>query len=192
MLTRCSWCLGHELDQHYHDTEWGVPAYDDRYLFEMLTLEGAQAGLSWRTVLNKRENYRAALDNFNPTLIVDYDEAKLEALLQNAGLIRNKLKIRSLPRNARAFLDIQSAHGSFAAYIWQFVDGQPIINHYKNIEAAPASTPISDQMSKALKKQGFTFVGSTICYAYMQAVGMVNDHTTDCYRHEAVQQHAND
>ncbi|GAB4405481.1 MAG: DNA-3-methyladenine glycosylase I [Microscillaceae bacterium] len=180
---RCAWVGPDTLYQHYHDEEWGVPVHDDRHLFEMLVLEGAQAGLNWITVLRKREHYRAALDNFEPALVANYTEARLEALLQNPGLIRNKLKIKSLVQNAQAFLKIQDCHGSFSDWLWQYCEGQPIQNHFAHLHEVPAKTALSDRLSKALKKAGFNFVGSTICYAFMQAVGMVNDHTVDCFRH---------
>lgn len=181
--SRCQWCGDDPLYQQYHDQEWGVPLRDDQTLFEFLLLEGAQAGLSWITVLRKRENYRAALDQFDPEKIARYSPARIEKLLQNPGIIRNRLKIESTVRNARAYLNIKEKHDSFADYLWQFVDGQPIQNCWNSIKEVPASTPISDRMSKVLKKDGFNFVGSTICYAHMQATGMVNDHTVDCFRH---------
>jgi DNA-3-methyladenine glycosylase I len=167
----------------YHDTEWGIPVHDDRHLFEMLTLEGAQAGLSWITILRKRDNYRKAFDGFRPERIAQYDAKKLRALLGDAGIVRNRLKIASTVSNARAFLQVQKEFGSFDAYIWTFVGGKPLRNHWKTLRDIPAHTPESDAMSKDLKKRGFRFVGSTICYAFMQAVGMVNDHTADCFRH---------
>ena len=179
---RCSWCLKDQLYMDYHDHEWGIPVHDDRQLFEMLNLEGAQAGLSWYTVLVKRENYRIAFDNFEAKKIARYDEQKIEELLQNPGIIRNKLKVRGTVKNAQAFLQIQEEFGSFDHFIWQFVDYQPIINHPLSLSDVPASTSESDAMSKALKKRGFKFVGTTICYAYMQATGMVDDHIADCWR----------
>ena len=179
---RCTWCLNYGDFISYHDQEWGVPVYDDQHLFEMLILEGAQAGLNWLTVLKKREGYRLAFDNFDAEKIVGYDDRKLTELTQDARIIRNKLKIKSVVKNAKGFLSIQEAYGSFKDYIWQFVEGQSIINHFKTSAEVPATSPQSDAMSKALKKRGFSFVGSTICYAYMQGVGMVNDHTMDCYR----------
>ncbi len=179
---RCSWCTGSQLYRDYHDSEWGVPVYDDDLLFEMLMLEGAQAGLSWYTILQKRENYRQAYDQFDANKMVQYDEQKFAELLQNPGIIRNRLKVRSTVTNARAFLEVQTAYGSFSDYIWQFVDGEVIQNSFEDLQAVPVSTPESDAMSKDLKKRGFKFVGTTICYAYMQGVGMVNDHTTDCFR----------
>jgi DNA-3-methyladenine glycosylase I len=181
---RCDWARG-ELMIRYHDKEWGVPVHDDRKLFEFLILEGAQAGLSWETILNKRENYRAAFDSFDMQKIARYDRRKIAKLLKNPGLIRNRLKIDSAVKNARAFVRLQQEHGSFDKYIWQFVDGHARINSWKSRNQVPASTPQSDAMSKALKKEGFNFVGSTICYAFMQAVGMVNDHVVDCFRHDA-------
>jgi len=178
---RCSWAQS-ELSIRYHDNEWGVPVHDDRTLFEFLILEGAQAGLSWETILNKRENYRAAFDNFDPKLVSRYDRRKLAQLLKNPGIVRNRLKIASAVRNAKAFLQVQKEFGSFDCYIWQFVDGRPRINSWKAHDRLPARTAESDAMSKALKKRGFNFVGSTICYAFMQAVGMVDDHSLTCFR----------
>ncbi|MCU7818806.1 MAG: DNA-3-methyladenine glycosylase I [gamma proteobacterium symbiont of Lucinoma myriamae] len=185
MKHRCKWCGEDELYQHYHDTEWGVPSFNDQHLFEMLILEGAQAGLSWITVLKKRAHYQQVFDHFDAGKIAQYDEHKIALLLQDAGIIRNRLKVNSAVSNARLFLEIQSEYGSFADYIWQFVDGEPIVNHRKTLADIPVTTKESDRMSKELKKKGFKFVGSTICYAYMQAVGMVNDHTTDCFRYSA-------
>jgi DNA-3-methyladenine glycosylase I len=182
---RCAWAQG-ELMIRYHDEEWGVPAHDDNKLFEFLILEGAQAGLSWQTILNKRENYRAALDGFNPQLVAGYDRRKIAQLLKNPGIVRNRLKIASAVRNAQALLQVQKEFGSFDRYIWQFVDGRPRVNSWKSMSQVPARTAESDAMSKALKKQGFNFVGSTICYAFMQAVGMVNDHIVQCFRHGKV------
>lgn len=174
------------LMQQYHDTEWGVPKHDDRRLFEDIVLDGAQAGLSWRTILNKRENYRKAFDNFNAEKVARYNQQKIESLLKNEGIIRNRLKIESAIKNARAFLQAQEQFGSFDAYIWQFTDGKTIVNRRKSLKDIPATSKESDAMSKDLKKRGFTFVGSTICYAFMQAVGMVNDHTQNCFRHKEV------
>jgi len=182
--TRCAWAGNDALYQRYHDQEWGVPQYDDRRLFEFLLLEGAQAGLSWITILRKRENYRAALDDFDATRIACYDANKIESLLLNPGIVRNRLKIASAVNNAQKFLDVQSEFGSFAKFLWQFVDGQPKQNTWSCLSDVPASTPESDAMSKELKRRGFKFVGTTICYALMQATGMVNDHTTDCFRHK--------
>lgn len=179
--TRCSWCSDDPLYQHYHDTEWGVPVHDDRKLFEMLILEGAQAGLSWLTVLKKRENYRAALDGFDAATIAAYDAAKLEALRQNPGIIRNRLKIASAVKNARAFLAIQQEFGSFDAWLWRFVDGKVVDNQPQTSDETPVSSPLSDQIAKALKKRGMSFVGTTIIYAYLQAVGVINDHTRQCF-----------
>jgi len=183
---RCAWVNLDPLYIDYHDHEWGVPIYDDQQLFEFLILEGVQAGLSWLTVLKKRHNYRMCFDNFNPQKIARYDQAKIEKLLQNPGIIRNRLKIQAAIANAKAYLEIQQKGESFSDYIWQFVDGQPMQNHWNNIREAPSATVISDRMSKTLKKQGFKFVGSTICYAFMQAVGMVNDHTIDCFRYKEI------
>jgi DNA-3-methyladenine glycosylase I len=183
MTVRCAWAGTDPLYVAYHDEEWGVPVHDDRTLFEMLTLEGAQAGLSWITILRKREAYRAAFDNFDPAVVAEYGEAKVAALLADAGIVRNRLKIAATIRNARAFLAIQSELGSFDEYIWQFVDGTPIQNTWQTMGEIPARTPLSDAISKDLKKRGFTFVGSTIVYAHMQATGMVNDHITDCFRY---------
>jgi len=168
----------------YHDEEWGVPVHDDRRLFEFLILEGAQAGLSWETILNKRENYRAAFEGFDAQRIALYDRKQIGQLLRNPGIVRNRLKIESAVRNAKAMLRVQGEVGSFDKYIWQFVDGRPRVNSWKTRQRVPASTAESDTMSKALKKRGFNFVGSTICYAFMQAVGMVNDHVTQCFRHK--------
>ena len=179
---RCSWCLKDQLYIDYHDHEWGIPVHDDRMLFEMLNLEGAQAGLSWYTVLVKRENYRTAFDNFDAEKIARYDEVKIQQLLQNPGIIRNKLKVRGTVKNAQAFLDIQEEFGSFDKFIWQFTDYQTLVNYPQSLSDVPVSTSQSDAMSKALKKRGFKFVGTTICYAYMQATGMVDDHVVDCWR----------
>jgi DNA-3-methyladenine glycosylase I len=166
----------------YHDEEWGVPCHDDAYLFEMLVLEGAQAGLSWSTILNKRENYRRALDGFDVDLIASYDEAKLASLLEDAGIVRNRLKVKSVVTNARAFLATAGEHGTFAAYLWDHVDGRTVVGRPHSMAEVPATTELSDRLSKDLKKRGFTFVGSSIVYAYLQAVGVVNDHLVDCYR----------
>jgi DNA-3-methyladenine glycosylase I len=181
-LIRCSWA-SNELSIRYHDEEWGVPAHDDRKLFEFLILEGAQAGLSWDTILNKRENYRAAFAGFNPEKIARYDRRKIQSLLRDPGIVRNRLKLESAVKNAKAFLEVQKEFGSFDAYVWRFVDGRPRVNSWGSRSKVPASTPQSDAMSKELKKRGFSFVGSTICYAFMQAVGMVNDHLVGCFRH---------
>jgi DNA-3-methyladenine glycosylase I len=181
--TRCPWPTD-ELYIRYHDEEWGVPVHDDRLLFEFIILEGAQAGLSWRTILNKRENYRVAFDHFDAEKIARYTETKVAKLLKNEGIVRNQLKIRSTIQNARAFLKVREEFGSFNAYQWRFVDGKPIINHRRSMKEVPARTKESDAMSKDLLQRGFKFVGSTICYAHMQAVGMVNDHLVTCFRHK--------
>ncbi|SCW72694.1 DNA-3-methyladenine glycosylase I [Paenibacillus tianmuensis] len=182
MTCRCGWCNEDPLYIDYHDKEWGVPVHDDWKLFEMLILEGAQAGLSWYTVLKKRDRYREAFDGFDPKAVAAYDDAKLDELLGDPGLIRNRLKMRAAVTNAKAFLAVQEEFGSFDRYIWQFVGGDTIRNRWQSLKDVPASTPESDAMSKELKKRGFTFVGSTICYAFMQATGMVMDHTVDCFR----------
>jgi len=179
--TRCTWATGEEYIR-YHDEEWGVPVHDDRTLFEFLILEGAQAGLSWSTILHKRDNYRRAFDGFDPIRVAQYDRRKIRALLADPGIVRNKLKIASAVQNAKSFLRIQEEFGSFDRYIWQFVGGKPKVNLWK-IRKIPATSPESDAMSKDLKRRGFNFVGSTICYAFMQAVGMVNDHAPDCFRY---------
>ena len=184
-MKRCDWAKN-ELAIHYHDTEWGVPLHDDRGLFEFLILEGAQAGLSWDTVLAKRDNYRAAFDNFDASKIAKYDDKKCVELLQNVGIIRNRLKVASAVRNAKCFLEVVQEFGTFDSYIWKFVDGKPIKNAWENIKQVPATTEISDALSKDLKKRGFNFVGSTIMYAFMQATGMVNDHLVGCDRYEVV------
>lgn len=184
---RCLWPKDDELYIKYHDEEWGVPLYDDQKLFEFLTLETFQAGLSWITVLRKRENFREAFDNFDYQKIAKYDESKEEELRNNAGIIRNKLKISAAINNAQAFMNIQNEFGSFKTYIWGFVDGKPIQNNWKHMSEIPASTPLSDKISKDLKKRGFKFVGSTVIYAHMQATGMVNDHLVDCFRHQEVE-----
>jgi DNA-3-methyladenine glycosylase I len=181
-LRRCAW-PSTELSIRYHDEEWGAPVHDDRALFEFLILEGAQAGLSWETILSKRENYRAAFDGFDAKRVAGYDRRKLAQLLKNPGIVRNRLKIASAVQNARALLHVQEEYGTFDRYIWQFVDGRPQINSWKSNDRLPAVTAQSDAMSKALKKRGFNFVGSTICYAFMQAVGMVNDHVVTCFRY---------
>lgn len=183
MTNRCGWCGDDPLYIAYHDEEWGNPVHDERKLFEMLILEGMQAGLSWITVLRKRENFREAFDNFEPEIVAQYDEEKIEALLQNAGIIRNRLKVRSAVTNAQAFLEIQKEYGSFDAFIWRFVGGEPMINHWHTLEEIPPETGPARMMSKSLKKHGFKFVGPTICYAFMQACGMVNDHLIGCFRH---------
>ncbi len=182
MRTRCAWAGTSPLELEYHDKEWGVPVHDDRLLFEFLVLEGAQAGLSWTTVLRKREAFRRAFDNFVPAIVAAYGERKVEELLANRDIIRNRRKVESAITNARAFLDICTEFGTFDAYIWRFVNGKQVRNAWKSIAEVPSSTRESDAMSNDLKKRGFSFVGTTICYAYMQAVGIVNDHTVDCFR----------
>ena len=182
--TRCAWVSDDPLYIHYHDHEWGNPIHDDRLLFEFLILEGMQAGLSWLTILKKRDNFRSSFDNFNPKLISQYDQHKINQLLSNPGIIRNKLKIEAAIKNAITFLSVKKEYGSFSDYIWQFTDGKTVKNHWKSIKQIPSRTEISDRMSKDLKKRGFKFVGSTICYAFMQAVGIVNDHTIDCFRYK--------
>jgi DNA-3-methyladenine glycosylase I len=185
--TRCSWAEGHfEAYEKYHDEEWGVPVHDDRKHFEFLILEGAQAGLSWSTVLKKREGYRAAFANFNPEIVSQYSEAEIQEMLLNPGIIRNKLKVRGAVTNARKFLEVQEAFGSFDSYIWSFVEHTPINNSWKSVDECPATSEESDALSKDLKKRGFKFVGSTIMYAHMQACGLVNDHTTDCFRYREI------
>jgi DNA-3-methyladenine glycosylase I len=186
MENRCAWAGSDPLYVAYHDEEWGVPEHDDRKLFEMLILEGAQAGLSWSTILNKRAAYLEAFDCFDPLKVAQYDEGKIQELLANPGIVRNKLKVHSAVRNANAFLEIQAEFGSFDAYIWQFVGGKPKLNAWKAMSEVPAETKESRVISKALKKRGFNFVGPTICYAFMQAVGMVNDHVVDCFRYRAL------
>lgn len=183
MRTRCAWVTQDPLYIRYHDEEWGQPCYDDHKLFEMLILEGMQAGLSWITVLRKRENFREAFDNFSAAKIAQYDQAKIDQLMANPGIIRNRLKAQAAIQNAKQFLAVQEEYGSFSQFIWQFVGGQPKLNHWQHISEVPAATPESDTMSKVLRKRGFKFVGSTICYAFMQATGMVNDHTVDCFLH---------
>jgi DNA-3-methyladenine glycosylase I len=182
-LVRCGWARN-EPAIKYHDEEWGVPQHDDRVLFEFLILEGAQAGLSWDTILRKRNNYRAAFDRFNPTKIARFDRRRVQHLLKNDGIIRNRLKIEGAVQNANAFLAVKSEFGTFDRYIWQFVGGKPLVNDWKELKQVPAFTQESDAMSKDLKRRGFTFVGSTICYALMQAVGMVNDHLVSCFRYK--------
>lgn len=183
---RCKWCESNELDRIYHDKEWGVPVYDDQKLFEMLILEGAQAGVSWHVVLQKREHYKKVFADFDIDKLAKFTDKKLEKALTDPGLIRNRLKIFSVRSNAIACRAVQEEYGSFAKYIWSFVDGKPIQNKRKNMSQVPAKTAISSKMSRDLKKRGFKFIGETICYAYMQGVGMVNDHTTDCFRHKEV------
>ncbi|PVX45437.1 DNA-3-methyladenine glycosylase I [Flavobacterium sp. 103] len=181
-ITRCAWCNSSELYQKYHDEEWGVPVYEDQKLFEFLLLETFQAGLSWITILNKRENFRNAFDNFDYKKIGNYSEDKIQDLLQDSGIIRNKLKVYSAVSNAIAFMKIQDEFGSFSKYIWGFVDGKPIVNNRKSLSEVQATTPLSDAISKDLKKRGFKFVGSTVVYAHMQATGMVDDHVADCWK----------
>jgi len=183
-MNRCSWANHSPLYQQYHDDEWGVPLHDDNVLFEFLILEGAQAGLSWETILKKRDGYREAFDNFDAKKISVYSELKISALLQNPNIVRNKLKVNSGVLNANLFLNVQKEFGSFDKYIWQFTNGETIQNAFRDMSEIPANTPESDAMSKDLKKRGFKFVGTTICYAFMQAVGMVNDHLVSCYRHK--------
>ncbi len=186
-LTRCEWSLSHPLMMRYHDTEWGVPLHDDRRLFEFIVLDGAQAGLSWRTILLRRENYRRAFDGFDPKKVARYRDQRMGKLLTNPGIIRNRLKVRSAVTNARALLNVQEEFGSFNRYVWQFVGGQPRINRFRSMKEIPATSKESDAMSKDMKRRGFTFVGSTICYAFMQAAGLVNDHLVDCFRFREVQ-----
>jgi len=181
--TRCAWANGGPLEIEYHDTEWGVPSRDDRHLFEMLILEGAQAGLSWSTILRKRENYRKAFAGFDPVKVARFDARKRAALMGDPGIVRNRLKIEATVANARQVLAVQDEHGSLAAYLWQFVDGRPVVNAWTALGQVPAETAASRAMSKALIKRGFRFVGPTICYAFMQATGMVNDHITTCFRY---------
>jgi DNA-3-methyladenine glycosylase I len=182
-VTRCSWAGDDPLYVAYHDREWGVPDHRDGKLFEMLILEGAQAGLSWLTILRKREGYRAAFAGFDPAKVARFDRRKVATLLRNEGIVRNRLKIESAIRNARVFRKIQREYGSFDDFVWRFVEGTPIVNRWSSVAETPAKTPVSDAMSKELKKRGMSFVGSTICYAYMQSVGMVNDHVVGCFRH---------
>jgi len=184
-VIRCAWATN-DLAILYHDREWGVPQHDDRVLFEFLALEGAQAGLSWDTILKKRDNYRAAFDSFDVKKISRYNQRKRDSLMRNEGIVRNRLKILSVVKNARAFLEVQKQFGSFDRYVWQFVGGKPRMNAWKVLNQLPSKTAESDAMSKELKKRGFTFVGSTICYAFMQAVGMVNDHSVRCFRYREV------
>jgi DNA-3-methyladenine glycosylase I len=179
---RCKWCVGIPIYEAYHDNEWGVPVYDDPTLFEFLILETFQAGLSWITILKKRENFRLAFDQFDYQKIARYKEPKIQELLQDSGIIRNQLKVRSAVTNAIAFMEVQQEFGSFSRYIWQFIDGKPIINTPQHLKEVPATTPLSDAISKDLKKRGFKFVGSTVVYAFMQATGMVDDHVADCWK----------
>lgn len=184
-MQRCAWPKT-PLDIAYHDVEWGVPVHDERKLFEFLLLEGAQAGLSWQTILQKRPRYREVFDGFDPERVVRYDETKVTALLTDAGIVRNRLKIAAAIINAQRFIEVQAEFGSFDAYLWRFVDGRPVINHWRSHAELPASTPVSEQLSRDLAQRGFKFVGPTICYAMMQAIGMVNDHTVGCYRHAEI------
>lgn len=186
-ITRCAWCVGNPLYEKYHDEEWGDPVHDDKILFEFLILESFQAGLSWLTVLKKRENFRKAFAGFDPVKVAVYSPAKMEHLMQDAGIIRNRLKIEAAVNNAKRFLEVQDEFGSFDAYIWEFVKGKPLINHFKMLKELPSYSAVSDQMSKDMGKRGFKFRGTTICYAFMQAVGMVNDHTTDCWKSKKIQ-----
>jgi DNA-3-methyladenine glycosylase I len=190
-MKRCDWLAVDAIYIAYHDIEWGVPVHDDTKLFEMLILEGAQAGLSWLTVLKRRESYRQAYDSFDPAKIAKWDKAKIEALLKNPGIIRNRLKVKAAVINAQAYLKVIEEFGSFDAFIWSFVGDSPIRNSWRNIKEIPATTPESDTVSKELKKRGFKFTGSTICYAFMQAVGMVNDHTVDCFRYNEINEQHN-
>lgn len=182
-MEKCAWALASPLEEQYHDFEWGVAVHNDRLLFEFLVLEGAQAGLSWSTILKKRAGYRQAFDNFDAETIAGYDAIRIDALLANPDIVRNRLKVQAAVGNAQAFLKVRQEFGTFDDYIWQFVDGRPVRNAWKSAVEIPVTTPASDLMSKDLKRRGFKFVGSTICYAYMQAVGMVNDHTVDCFRY---------
>ena len=186
-MERCAW-VKPENERYvvYHDLEWGVPVHDDQHLFEMLILEGAQAGLSWETILNKRENYRMAFDYFNPIKISQYDDDKIEQLMQNSGIVRNRLKIKATIKNAKVFMAIQEEFGSFDRYLWDYVEGKPIISTFKSLSELPAKTELSDRISKDLKKRGMSFIGSTIIYAYLQAIGVVNDHTINCFRYREV------
>ena len=186
--TRCAWCGDDPLYIAYHDEEWGVPEWDDQKLFEMLLLEGFQAGLSWITILRKREGFRSAFDGFDPTVIASYDQSKIESLLQDENIVRHRGKIEGAVQSAGVALDLMDQPGGFSKFLWQFVDGQPIVNHFETPSEIPAKTEQSTAMSKALKKAGFKFCGPTICYAFMQATGMVNDHTTNCFRHEPCRQ----
>ena len=185
-LNRCAWCEKTDLYKEYHDNEWGVPVYEDQKLFEFLILETFQAGLSWLTILNKRENFKVAFDNFDYKKVAKYNDVKFEELVTNTGIIRNKLKIKAAISNAQAFIKIQGEFGSFSKYIWDFVNGKPIKNTFKTLAEVPATTPLSDKISKDLKKRGFKFVGSTVMYAHLQATGMVNDHLVGCFRYDEV------
>lgn len=185
-FTRCKWCEKTEIERNYHDNEWGVPLFDDTKLFEFLILDAFQAGLSWLTILKKRENFRLAFDNFDANIIANYDDEKFDELMNNTGIIRNKLKIKAAITNAKKFLEIQTEFGSFSKYIWQFTGGKTIVNNWEDFSQVPAKTIHSDAMSKDLVKRGFKFVGSTICYAFMQAAGMINDHQIDCFRYNEI------
>ena len=180
---RCQWSLSEEIYMEYHDTEWGVPVYDDQKQFEFLVLESAQAGLSWLTILKRREGYRRLYDGFDPKLVAEYGEERIQKMLLDPGIIRNRKKIESSVSNAQKFLEIQAQHGSFCSYIWRFVDGKQVVNHFQDLSQIPATTPLSDTISKDLKQKGFKFIGSTIIYAHLQATGLVNDHLTSCFRH---------
>ena len=183
-IKKCGWCVDNTLYERYHDEEWGSPIYNDQKLFELLLLEGAQAGLSWITILKKREGYRKALDGFEAKKVALYGPARINELLLNPEIVRNRLKVESAVSNARLVIDIQERTGSFSDYVWQFTDHQPTQNFFRSMEQVPATTPVSDRMARSMKKDGFKYVGSTICYAYMQATGMVNDHLVSCFRHE--------
>lgn len=183
MAHRCEWSNSSEIYQQYHDVEWGVPVYDDRKLFEFLILESAQAGLSWITILKRREGYRNAFANFDPEIVAQFDEQKIEELMQDTAIIRNRLKIISAINNAKAFLKIQSEFGSFSNYIWGYMDGKPLVNHFEKLSEIPAKTELSEKIAKDMKKRGFSFLGPTVVYAHMQATGMVNDHLVSCFRH---------
>lgn len=185
-MNRCSWCDGNDLYVDYHDKEWGVPVYDDNKQFEFLVLESAQAGLSWLTILKRRDNYRIAYDNFDPVKVASFDEKKINELISNEGIIRNKLKINASINNARLFLDIQEEYGSFSKYLWGFVDNKQVVNTWKELSEIPANTELSDNITKDLKRRGFKFMGSTIMYAHLQAAGIVNDHVVDCFRYKEV------
>ena len=189
-MKRCEWADTDSLNREYHDREWGVPLHDDNRLFELLILEGAQAGLSWSTILKKRDNYIRAYDNFDPHKIARYTTGKINRLLKDPGIVRNRLKIQSSVQNARVFLEVRKEFGSFDTYVWAFVGGRPVMNRWKRLNDIPSHTPISDAMSRDLKKRGFKFVGPTICYAFMQSAGMVNDHTVDCFRYREVSQYS--
>ena len=188
MIKRCTWCGNDPQYVAYHDKDWGVPVYDDRLLFEMLILEGAQAGLSWLTILQKRGNYQKAFHDFDAARIARYDQQEIDRLMQDAGIVRNRLKIEAAVKNARGFLQVREEFSSFSDYLWRYVDGKQIVNEWKKLSDIPTHTKISNQLSKDLKKRGFNFIGPTICYAYMQSIGMVNDHTTDCFRYREINQ----